>query len=96
MISQNISQNSEPILANDFRREINQTKLEIASLRERQNKEIEDNLNRVICQKWCIKINLIINQEFKIGTKAHFDTGPNLNCIKEGIIPTKYFEKTKK
>ena len=92
--TQNISQKPESISINDFKKEINQIKLEITSLRERQNKE--DNVNKVICQKWYIKINLIINQEFKIGTKALFDTGAYLNCIKEGIIPTKYFEKNQR
>ena len=91
----NGTQKIESFSINDFKSEINQIKLEIANLKEKQIKEIENYLNKAICQKWYIKINLIINQEFKISAKALFDTGAGLYCIKEGIIPTKYFEKTK-
>ena len=32
--------------------------------------------------------------DFKITLKALIDTGADQNCIQEGLIPTKYFEKT--
>ena len=32
--------------------------------------------------------------DFKITLKALIDIGADQNCIQEGLIPTKYFEKT--
>lgn len=35
-----------------------------------------------------------IGNEFIIETTALFDIGADLNCIREGLIHTKYFDKT--
>lgn len=35
-------------------------------------------------------------QDYKITLKASVDFGTDQNCIQEGLIPTKYFEKTTK
>lgn len=35
-----------------------------------------------------------IDKEFSIECVALIDSGADLNCIYEGIIPSKYFEKT--
>jgi hypothetical protein len=57
------------------------------------DKELFINLiNRIIFQKWYV--TLIINAEFQITTVALLDSGTNMNCIPEEIIPTKYYEKT--
>ena len=42
-----------------------------------------------------IKITLIFSKDFEIDTIALFDTGADLNCIKEDIVPRKFHEKTK-
>ena len=63
------------------------------------NIEEEDNnflqtLEMVTSQKWWTKVTLIINNtEIKEFT-ALVDSGADLNCVKEGLIPTKYFIKT--
>ena len=44
-------------------------------------------------QKWYALVTLKI-YDFKITLKALIDTGADQNCIQEGLIPTKYFEKT--
>ena len=44
-------------------------------------------------QKWCVKVTLVIGEEFKLETIALLDSGADSNCIQEGLIPTKYFEK---
>ena len=44
-------------------------------------------------QIWYALITLII-YDFKITLKALIDTGADQNCIQEGLIPIKYFEKT--
>ena len=49
----------------------------------------------VLIQKWYISIKLIIEDEYIIGTITLFDRGAYLTCIEDGLIPIKYFEKTK-
>nr|KJB23562.1 hypothetical protein B456_004G105400 [Gossypium raimondii] len=51
-------------------------------------------LTEVSIQRYLIKINIVINNEFQLETIALFDTGADQNCIREGIIPTKYYNKT--
>jgi hypothetical protein len=59
------------------------------------DKELFINLiDRIIFQKWYVEVTLIINAEFQITTIALLDSGADMNCIQEGIIPTKYYEKT--
>lgn len=43
-----------------------------------------------------LKSTLIINKEFTITIDALLDTGADVNCISEGIIPSKYYSKTTK
>ena len=50
-------------------------------------------INKLKIQKFYINIKIIIH-EFVLETVALFDTGADSNCILEGLIPTKYFEKT--
>ena len=59
-----------------------------------KNKKI--NLTQgITTQKWNVYINLCINNEFKVTVLALIDSGADMNCIQEGIIPTKYYEKTR-
>jgi len=52
-------------------------------------------MDLIITQKWYIMINLLINNEFYIQDLiALVDSGTDLNCIKEGLIPLKYCENT--
>jgi hypothetical protein len=51
-------------------------------------------IDRIIFQKWNVEVTLIINAEFQITTIALLDSRADMNCIQEGIIPTKYFEKS--
>ena len=45
--------------------------------------------------KWYIHVNIIINQDFVIKNAiALVDSGADMNCIQEGLLPEKYFEKT--
>ena len=50
-------------------------------------------INRVIFQKWHTKITLVINKEFSLTEIALIDSGADMNCIQEGLIPLKYYEK---
>ena len=50
----------------------------------------------VIFQKWHTKITLVINKEFSLTEIALIDLGADMNCIQEGLIPLKYYEKSSK
>ena len=43
-----------------------------------------------------VPIKIVIKDEYTIETVALFDKGADLNCIQEGLLPTKYFEKKQK
>ncbi|KAH1241632.1 polyprotein [Glycine max] len=65
---------------------------------ENQPENLEDDMfmgliNKIKIQKFYINIKIIIN-DFILETMALFDTGADSNCILEGLIPTKFFEKT--
>nr|KYP31572.1 hypothetical protein KK1_048028 [Cajanus cajan] len=49
-------------------------------------------INRLTIQKFFINIKVV--EDFVLETTALFDTGADSNCILEGLIPSKYFEKT--
>ncbi|GAV76040.1 hypothetical protein CFOL_v3_19515, partial [Cephalotus follicularis] len=42
-----------------------------------------------------INITIVIQDSFKLQIIALIDSGTQINCIQEGLVPTKYFEKTK-
>ncbi|GAV82926.1 Peptidase_A3 domain-containing protein [Cephalotus follicularis] len=52
-------------------------------------------IERIAYQKWHINITITIQDSFKLQTIVLIDSGAQMNCIQEGLIPTKYFEKTK-
>ncbi|KAG8634083.1 hypothetical protein MANES_17G011850v8 [Manihot esculenta] len=59
------------------------------------DKELKFNdITRIKYQKWYVKINLTI-KDFKLETIAMLDSGADMNCIDQGIIPSRYFHKTK-
>ncbi|KAK3225973.1 hypothetical protein Dsin_005835 [Dipteronia sinensis] len=45
-------------------------------------------------QKWYIEIDIRIAQDYNLIVNALVDTGANLNCIREALVPIKYLEKT--
>ena len=63
----------------------------------KSNDQTEDNklsiIKKINLQKWHSKIKLII-QDYEIEVIALIDTGADLNCIQEGLLPTKYYHKT--
>jgi hypothetical protein len=50
-------------------------------------------LNKISPVRWHTYVKLIID-DFEIEVIVLVDTGADLNCIQEGLIPTKYFEKS--
>ncbi|KAL9674537.1 hypothetical protein QQ045_030809 [Rhodiola kirilowii] len=51
-------------------------------------------LEMFITQKWLVKITLLINNDYSKEFTALIDSGADLNDIQEGLIPTRYFDKT--
>ena len=52
-------------------------------------------INRINFQKWHSKVRIVISKDFEFEVVVLIDLGADLNCIKKGIIPSKYFKKTK-
>ena len=48
----------------------------------------------MIFQKWYIEITLVVHKEFLLTIVALVDSSANMNCIQEGLIPSKYYEST--
>ena len=42
----------------------------------------------IIFQKWFVQVNIVIKK-----ATAPVDSGDDMNCIQEGLVPSKYFEK---
>ena len=51
-------------------------------------------IDRMIFQKWYTKITLVVHKEFLITVVALVDSGADMNCIQEWLIPSKYYEST--
>ena len=51
-------------------------------------------IDKVIFQKWHTEITLVINKEFSLTEVALIDSGADMNCIQQGLIPLKYYEKS--
>ena len=58
-------------------------------------KEFLQTINRINFQKWHSKVRIVIGRDFEFEVVALIDSSADLNCIQEGIIPSKYFWKTK-
>ena len=46
-------------------------------------------------KKWHSKVRIVISKDFEFEVVALIDSGADLNCIQEGIIPSRFFRKTK-
>ncbi|CAL9025623.1 unnamed protein product, partial [Prunus brigantina] len=51
-------------------------------------------IKHVTFRKWYAKVTIFV-RNFEFNTVALFDSGADLNCIQEGLIPTKYYRKSK-
>ena len=50
-------------------------------------------LKQITTRKYLIKITLIFSNDFAIDVIALFDTGADLNCIREDIVLKRFHEK---
>jgi hypothetical protein len=51
-------------------------------------------INKVYPPRWYAKVHIVIAKDCAFDAIALIDTGVDLNCIQEGLIPSKYFEKS--
>jgi len=51
-------------------------------------------INRIHIRKWYSKVRIKI-QDFELSVVVLIDTGADMNCIQEGLVPTKYYSKSK-
>ena len=51
-------------------------------------------INKVVPPKWYAKVHIVVAQDYAFDIIALIDSGADLNCIQEGLIPSKYFEKS--
>jgi hypothetical protein len=49
-------------------------------------------INKIILPKWYAKVHIVVAQDYAFDIIALIDSGADLNCIQEGLIPSKYFE----
>jgi aspartate carbamoyltransferase regulatory subunit len=51
-------------------------------------------LTQISSKKYLIRITLVFSEDFKLDTIALFDTGADLNCIKEDVVPKRFLQNT--
>jgi len=44
--------------------------------------------------KWHAKVTIIVAKDYSFEAVALIDSGSDMNCIQEGLVPSKYFEKS--
>ena len=54
-----------------------------------------DTISRVNLHRWHSKVRIVITKDFEFEVIALIDSGADLNYIQQGIIPSKYFKKTR-
>ena len=69
--------------------------LESSKANEEVTNSYLNTINKVIFQKWEVSLVIIVKDKFVLNTIALIDSGTSMNCIQEGLIPTKFYEKSK-
>ncbi|KAK9988923.1 hypothetical protein SO802_029162 [Lithocarpus litseifolius] len=62
---------------------------------EQPNQKFLETISGINFQKWHSKVKIVISKDFEFEVIVLIDSGADLNCIQEGIIPSKYFRKTR-
>ena len=53
-------------------------------------------VNKMLPPKWFTKVKIVVSHDYHFNVIAMIDSGVDMNCIQEGLIPSKYFEKSTK
>ena len=51
-------------------------------------------INKLLSPKWFSKVKIVVCHEYEFNVIAMIDSGVDMNCIQEGMIPSKYYEKS--
>ena len=51
-------------------------------------------VNKILLPKWFTKVKIVVSPDYHFTVIAMIDSGADMNCIHEGLIPSKYFEKS--
>ena len=51
-------------------------------------------VNKILPPKWFTKVKIVVSPNYHFVVIAMIDFGADMNCIQEGLIPSKYFEKS--
>ncbi|KAK9988447.1 hypothetical protein SO802_028686 [Lithocarpus litseifolius] len=51
-----------------------------------------NSLDKTVPPKWFTKVNIVVSHDYNFDVIAMIDSGADMNCIQEGLIPSKYFE----
>ena len=51
-------------------------------------------VHKLIPPKWFTKVKIVVSLDYHFTVIAMIDSGKDMNCIQEGLIPSKYFEKS--
>ena len=51
-------------------------------------------VHKLIPPKWFTKVKIVVSPDYHFTVIAMIDSSADMNCIQEGLIPSKYFEKT--
>ena len=52
-------------------------------------------VNRVIFQMWEVSLTIVVKNKFVFYIVVLIDLGAALNCLQEGLVPIRFYEKTK-
>ncbi|CAB4303202.1 unnamed protein product [Prunus armeniaca] len=77
-------------LMEEFQEKIEPVRKE--SLQEEQVNTMKfiNSIDRVIAQKWYTMITVVIDRTYTFIVEGLIDTGADLNCINEGVVPTRF------
>ena len=51
-------------------------------------------VNKLLPPKWFTKVKIVVSQDYHFTVITMIDSSADMNCIQEGLIPSKYFEKS--
>ena len=51
-------------------------------------------VNKLLPPKWFTKVRIIVSHDYHFIVITMIDSCADMNCIQEGLIPSKYFEKS--
>ena len=52
-------------------------------------------VSSVIFQMWEVFLTIVIKDKFILDIVTLIDSGTTLNCLQEGLMPTRFYEKTR-